>query len=170
MGDWKPDNFDSSRIARARVSGRASGWTTGPCRSAFSGSPCPRQFLHATTILPTIGKRLGRLVHRDRRRGFGRVTGGVVARSFDSQPGAAARQNHLDAQRPDRHERAASGRTSHRTPVARPWRRHPRRQHAPARLRRRDIEHTRWFDQNENLQTEESVPRDHVVYVEMKTY
>jgi hypothetical protein len=37
-------------------------------------------------------------------------------------------------------------------------------------LRRRDLERTRWFDQNENLQGEQVVPQDHVVYVRMKTY
>jgi hypothetical protein len=37
-------------------------------------------------------------------------------------------------------------------------------------LRRRDTQRTRWFDQNENLQGEQVVPQDHVVYVPVKTY
>jgi hypothetical protein len=42
--------------------------------------------------------------------------------------------------------------------------------HTPVRvLRRRDVERTRWFDQNQKLQGEQLVPQDHVVYVHMRT-
>ena len=37
-------------------------------------------------------------------------------------------------------------------------------------LRRRDLERTRWFDQDRQLKAEEVVPSDHLVYVRMKTY
>lgn len=37
-------------------------------------------------------------------------------------------------------------------------------------VRRRDLQRTRWFDQDKNLQGEEVVPQDHVVYVHVKTY
>src|SRR6185437_7091039 len=36
-------------------------------------------------------------------------------------------------------------------------------------LRRRDVERMRWFDQNRKLQGEQVVPRDHVIYVQMRT-
>jgi hypothetical protein len=37
-------------------------------------------------------------------------------------------------------------------------------------IHRRDLQRTRWFDQDQKLQGEEVVPQDHVVYVQMKTY
>lgn len=37
-------------------------------------------------------------------------------------------------------------------------------------IRRRDLERTRWFDQNQKLQREQVVPEDHVTYVHLKTY
>jgi len=37
-------------------------------------------------------------------------------------------------------------------------------------VRRRDLQRTRWFDQNKNLKGEQVVPQDHVVYVHVKTY
>jgi hypothetical protein len=37
-------------------------------------------------------------------------------------------------------------------------------------LRRRDFERTRWFNEKQQLQAQEVVPSDHVVYVKLKTY
>jgi hypothetical protein len=37
-------------------------------------------------------------------------------------------------------------------------------------LRRRDVEQTRWFNGKQQLQAQEVVPSDHVVYVKLKTY
>jgi hypothetical protein len=37
-------------------------------------------------------------------------------------------------------------------------------------VRRRDLQRTRWFDQDKNLKGEQVVPQDHVVYVHVKTY
>ncbi|HZL35642.1 MAG TPA: hypothetical protein VFC78_10060 [Tepidisphaeraceae bacterium] len=37
-------------------------------------------------------------------------------------------------------------------------------------LHRRDFQRTRWFDQNRQLKAEQVVPRDHLVYVQLKTY
>jgi hypothetical protein len=37
-------------------------------------------------------------------------------------------------------------------------------------LRRRDVEQTRWFNDKQQLQAQEVVPSDHVVYVKLKTY
>lgn len=37
-------------------------------------------------------------------------------------------------------------------------------------LHRRDLQRTRWFDENQNIREEQVVPEDHVVYVQMKTY
>jgi hypothetical protein len=37
-------------------------------------------------------------------------------------------------------------------------------------LHRRDMERTRWFDKDQNLTGEQTVPQDHVIYVKLKTY
>lgn len=41
----------------------------------------------------------------------------------------------------------------------------------PVRVfRRRDLQRTRWYDKNDDLQGEQVEPQDHVVYVPVKTY
>jgi len=37
-------------------------------------------------------------------------------------------------------------------------------------IRRHDVERTRWFDQNQQLEGEQTVPEDHVIYVPIKAY
>jgi hypothetical protein len=37
-------------------------------------------------------------------------------------------------------------------------------------IHRRDLQRTRWFDEDQNLRGEQVVPQDHLVYVQMKTY